>query len=150
VQAGTPVMWVGQLKPLRITAEVDEEDIGAVRVGQEALIKADAFPGQIFTGKVSEVTPKGDPVNKVFRTRLSLPDEAPLLIGMTAEVNIITQRVPDALLIPSSAELGGKVWRRDGPAEVTIGIRSENEVQVLKGLGEGDEVLRTPPAPKPE
>jgi HlyD family secretion protein len=153
VEAGKPVMWVGRMRPLRITAEVDEEDIGLVKVGQEALIKADAFPGQVFDGKVNEVTPKGDPVNKVFRARISLPDDTPLLIGMTTEVNIITRRVPDALLIPIASESGGKVWRvesgRAKPVDVKIGIRGESEEEVNEGLKEGDEILSAPPTQPP-
>lgn len=152
IQAGESAFWVGSPKPLRITAEVDEEDIGKVKLGQAALIKADAFPEQVFEGKVNEITPQGDPVNKVFRVRVALPDNTPLMINMTVEANIVTRRTADALLIPSDSEEDGFVWRiargKKKKTPVKIGIRNDTQVQVLEGLNEGDRILRTPPARK--
>ncbi len=151
IQAGEAAMWVGKPVPLRITAEVDEEDIGIVKLGQQALIKADAFPGQALEGKITEITPKGDPVNKVFRARVGLADNTPLKIGMTTEVNIITEVVENALLIPVASESAGQVWkpgRKPEPVPVKIGIRGENQLQVLEGLSEGDIILRAPPEGK--
>jgi len=66
------VFWVGKLTPLSIIAEVDEEDIALVKVGQTALIKADAFPDTPIEGIIHDITPKGDPVDKNFRVRISL------------------------------------------------------------------------------
>lgn len=150
VQAGQRVLVVGTLTPLRVTAEVDEEDIGRVATGQRALIKADAFPDQVFEGQVSEITPQGDPVNKVFRVRVALPDDTRLKSGMTAEVNIITERIGNALLVPVESEAGGRVWRLEGrrvrEVSVTVGIRGEKQVQILEGVEEGDALLAAPPA----
>ncbi len=149
VQAGQVVYWVGAPKPLRIIAEVDEEDIGQVAIGQTALIKADAFPGQVLEGTVNEITPKGDPINKVFRVRIALPDETPLMISMTVEVNIIAARVADALLVPAASVRDGKVWRAEGSRAVEtpikIGAQGDTHVQVIEGLQEGDRILRIPP-----
>nr|MCU0735202.1 efflux RND transporter periplasmic adaptor subunit [Methylotetracoccus sp.] len=62
IPVGQPVFYLSCCAPLRVTAEVDEEDIPRVRVGQKALLRADALPDQVFDGEVSEITPKGDPV----------------------------------------------------------------------------------------
>jgi RND family efflux transporter MFP subunit len=149
VQAGQVIFWVGKAKPLRITAEVDEEDIAQVAVGQKALIKSDAFPEQIFEGTVSEITPKGDSVNKVFRVRIALPDSAPLLTGMTTEVNIIVKTVDNALVVPKDSETSGKVWRVVGSkakeTNVKTGIRSDTHIEILDGLQEGEIVLQQAP-----
>ncbi len=140
------VFWVGQEKPLRILAEVDEEDIPRVRKGQEVLIKSDAFAGREITGRVAEIAPKGDPVNKNFRVKVSVNDDAPLLIGMTVEVNIITSVHENALLIPAAAIEDGKVTlllpgnkRKEQP--VRTGIVDENKAEILEGLSERDEIL---------
>ena len=93
VKQGDTAFWVGQPKPLRITAEVDEEDIPLVKLKQRALIKSDAFPEQVSEGLISDITPKGDPLNKNFRVRISLPENSPLYVGMTVEVNIIINEV---------------------------------------------------------
>src|SRR6516165_552608 len=83
IGANQTVFWLSCCAPLRISAEVDEEDIAQVRPGQEVLIRSDAYPGRIFHGKVQAVTPKGDPVARSYRVRISLPADAPLMIGMT-------------------------------------------------------------------
>lgn len=140
------LFWVGAPSPLRITAEVDEEDIALVAVGQAVQIKADAFPDAVIDGEVAEITPKGDPVDKDFRVRIRLPEETPLMIGMTVEVNIIVQTIKDALVVPLSSVVDDTVWVKAGrkfrPRTVKTGIANEQQVQVLDGIGESDTILR--------
>lgn len=88
---------------LRVSAEVDEEDIVLVRVGQKVLIRSDAFPNQIFYGRVKSITPKGDPIARSYRVRINFSENNPLLIGMTAETNIIVHEKKNALLLPVSS-----------------------------------------------
>ncbi len=144
------VYWIGDLHPLRATTEVDEEDIPKVRVSQRALLKADAFPGRPLAGTVDAITPKGDPVMKTFRVRIGLPDDTPLMIGMTVEANIIVEERPDALLVPARAVEDGVVFTvRDGTASrhaVTTGIVGPRFVEIRKGLEEGQTVILEPPA----
>jgi RND family efflux transporter MFP subunit len=148
-KAGDTIFWVGQTSPLRITADVDEEDIASVKLGQKTIIKADAFEGKAFEGTVDEITPKGDPVNKVFRVRIGLPSDTPLLTGMTTEVNIIAETYKNALVIPLSSESSGFVWKMEGgsPTKTAIktGVRSESSIQVMEGLKEGDHILTHTP-----
>jgi len=155
-----PLLWLAEEGPLRITAEVDEEDISQVEVGGRVLIRADAFPGEVFSGSVIQVTPKGDPIARSYRVRTTVPPESPLRIGMTAETNIISREVADALLVPATAVQGtvprdalsaqAMVWvvaeGRAARREVTIGIRGEEMVEVITGLSEGDLVVVSPGA----
>ena len=57
IPSNQAVFWLAQRSALRITAQVDEEDIARVKPGQEVLIRADAFPGKIFHGRVQAITP---------------------------------------------------------------------------------------------
>lgn len=143
------LFWIGDPRPLRLTVDVDEEDIPRVRPGQKVLIKSDSFPGQVLEARVGRVTPKGDPINKTFRVRVTLPDDTPLMVGMTTEVNIVTAETADALLIPSTALVDSKVFvAEDGVATerpVTIGIRGRNRVEVKDGVSAEDRVLAAPP-----
>ncbi|CAA7625354.1 Membrane-fusion protein [Candidatus Terasakiella magnetica] len=143
------LFWVGAPRPLRITAEVDEEDIARVHPGQVVLIKADAFSGTVLDATVSRITPKGDPINKTFRVRISLPDTTPLLVGMTTEVNIVTARHDDALLVPVSAVADGAVFVvEDETARrlpVKTGIRGRTRVEVREGLTSDRPVIQVPP-----
>ncbi|MBI3453191.1 MAG: efflux RND transporter periplasmic adaptor subunit [Rhodospirillales bacterium] len=144
------LFWIGQLTPLRITAEVDEEDIPRVREGQRTLVKADAFPGEELEGTVAEITPKGDPINKSYRVRIALPPDTPLRIGMTTEVNIVVRAVKDALLAPTGAVRDGRAFVVDGEMAraraVRTGIAGRGAVQILDGLAAGERVIIDPPA----
>jgi len=149
VDRGQPVFWVGAPLPLLIEAEVDEEDIPLVRRGQAVLIKADAFPGRALDGIVRRITPKGDPINKSFRVRIALPEDTPLMIGMTAETNIIIAERPDAVLVPSTAVRASSVWivedGRARPLPVEIGVAGQLETEVTGGLETDRPVIADPP-----
>lgn len=149
-EPGTVLFWIGEAKPLRVVAEVNEEDIPQVKAGQRALIRADAFPGRTLEGTVDSITPKGDPVAKTYRVYLALPGDTPLLIGMTVELNIIARVAQNALLLPVGAVQGSAVFVVEGDVarrrELAIGIRGTGDVEVLSGLAETARVI----APYPE
>lgn len=150
IKAGDPLVWIGQPAPFWITAEVDEEDIPRILPGQAVLITADAFPEVVFEGRVGEITPQGDPIDKQYRVRVLLPQDSPLLVGMTTEVNIIVRKDEEALLLPESAIAAGGVYIfADGKAqrrELQLGAYGREKVEVIGGLGEDEEVIDQPPA----
>jgi membrane fusion protein (multidrug efflux system) len=147
--AGTGVndvlFWVGQPRPLRVVAEVNEEDIPRVRPKQPVLLRSEGFRGQRLHAAVTEITPKGDPQTKTFRVYLSLPDDTPLLIGMSVEANIVTREKQDVLLLPAEAIIGnavfvvaeGKLARRP----VELGLRGTRMVEIVAGVNERDRVV---------
>jgi RND family efflux transporter MFP subunit len=148
-RTGDVLVWVGQREPMRIEAEVDEEDIPKVQRGQKVLVKADAWPNRVFTARVTSLTPKGDPVSKNYRVRITLDPEQPLQIGMTAEVNIVVRETKDALLVPFSALRGESVFVVEGARvrrrAIKAGIVGTTKVEVLDGLKENDLVVSDPP-----
>jgi RND family efflux transporter MFP subunit len=149
VGPGDPLYWIGQCCVLQVNADVDEEDIPRVRVGQRALVKSDAFPDQVIEGIVREITPQGDPVLKVYRVRVRLPEGTPLMVGMTTETNIVIREVADALLVPVEAVAGASLWvAEDGVARrraAQFGIRGRRMVQVLAGVPADAWVILAPP-----
>lgn len=149
-EPGRLLFWVGPPTPLWILAEVDEEDIPRVRIGMRAVLRADAFPGQALEGEVRQITPKGDPVNKTYRAYIGLPPDTPLMIGMTAEINVVVRTVENALLAPARALSAGRVFAlRDGRAEartVTVGVAGSERVEILSGAEAGERVVLDPPA----
>jgi len=149
-EAGQILYRVGVPKPLRITAEVNEEDIPRVALGQKVLLRTDAFPDHPLDGSISEITPMGDSAAKTYRIRIALPDDTPLKPGMSVEANVVTREKPGALLIPREAAQGGNVLViRDGRAErraVTIGIRGTRAMEVLSGLADGERIAVPFPA----
>ena len=154
IGANQTVFWLYSNAPLRISAEVDEEDIAQVRSGQQVLIRTDGFPGQTFHGQVQAVTPKGDPVARSYRVRISLPAGTPLMIGMTTETNIILRQSDHALLLPAESVQQDTVWRVDNgrlsPQKVRVGAKGATEVEILEGVSDGDWIVAAPsPGLKP-
>lgn len=150
IPANQTVLWLAEDKPLRISSEIDEEDIARVAVGQDVLIRADAFAGKVFHGRVQSITPMGNSVARSYRVRIELGEDTPLLIGMTAEANIIIGEHKDAMLLPASAVHDGKVWRvTDGRLQeqpVEVGIKGSEKVEILSGLSLDDEIALAPGA----
>jgi RND family efflux transporter MFP subunit len=135
---------VGVPKPLQVTAEVNEEDIPRVAVGQTALLRSDAFPNRRLEGKVREITPFGDSIAKTYRIRVDLPDDTPLKPGMSVEANVVTREKPNALLVPGDAVQGNSVFVVEGgrvrKRDVEIGIRGTRAIEILSGLKESERV----------
>lgn len=136
------LFWIGEPRPLRIVADVNEDDIPRVTTGQKALLRSDGYKDQILQATVAEITPKGDPVNKTFRVYLSLPDDTPLAIGMSVEANIVVAERKDVLLVPGEALVDGAAFRLDGRrlrrTQLELGLRGTRMVEVLAGLKDGD------------
>lgn len=149
VEAGQVLFRVGVLKPLQVVAEVNEEDIPRVAVGQKVLFRTDAFPDRKLEGTVREMTPMGDAVAKTYRIRIALPDDTPLKPGMSVEANIVTREKPNALLLPADAVQGSSVFvvegRRVRRRNVIVGIRGTRAVEIMSGLTEKERVAS--PAP---
>ena len=144
-EVGQVLFRVGVPKPLQVVAEVNEEDIPRVKVGQNVLFRTDAFPDSKLAGTVRELTPMGDIGAKTFRIKIALPEDTPLQPGMSVEANIITREKPNALLIPAAALQEDAVFvvagNRLRKRAVKIGIRGTRQVEVLSGLQEGEAVV---------
>ena len=149
VGPGDVIFWVGQPHPLQITADVNEEDIARVKLRQKVLLRHEGFLADQLIAAVAEVTPKGDPATKTFRVRLALPDDTPLLIGMSVEANIVTAESQDAWLIPAEALVDGQVFFiTNGKMKkhpVTIGIRGTRMIEIKEGLTEGAQIVSPVP-----
>jgi HlyD family secretion protein len=94
------------LTKMELHVDVDEADVGQVRVGQGAAFTVDAYPGREFSSTVSEVRNAAKTVSGVvtYETVLSVDNTALLLRpGMTGTANITVNRLSDALLVPNAA-----------------------------------------------
>ena len=150
---------LSDLSAYRITVEVDEVDIGRVRVGQKVSISVDAFPETRFEGRVAEIAPRstsagtGGVVSYQVTIVLNNP-ETKLLLGLSADATIEVERLENVLLIPNRAV---SIDRSRGEpryfvekvgtdglttlVEIKLGLRSETLSHVLQGLEEGDRVV---------
>jgi RND family efflux transporter MFP subunit len=145
INANDVLFWVGQPKPLRVVAEISEDDIARVKDGQKVLLRHEGLAGQMLTAVVGALTPKGDPQTKTFRAYLTLPDDTQLKIGMSIEANVVVREAADVVLLPAEAVTDGAVIRIvDGRARrtpVVLGIRGTRMVEVRSGVSPGDIVV---------
>lgn len=123
---------------LNLPVQVDETEIGKVRVGQRAEVTLDALEGQTFRGSVTRISPSATPVQNipVFYATVTLDNPQRLLRpGMSAEAEIIAQEVRGALTVPKRAV---QTVRNRGYVEVLQPDGTRETVRV--GLGPDDGV----------
>ncbi len=137
---------------LYVTAPMDEVDAPKLKVGQLARITLDALPGQSFPGKVRRIAPYVTEVEKQARTVdvevgfEEIPKNA-LLVGYSADVEVIIQRRENVLRVPTQAiRQNDKVFvvNHDDRLEeraVETGLANWAYTEVVSGLKEGDRVL---------
>lgn len=139
------LFWVGTPSPLQVAAEINEEEITKIKVGQPAYLASEAFDRRELRATVSHITPKGDPTKKTFRVYLRLPHDSPLRIGMTVETNIVFREKPSAVVVPADAVFAGAVQEvRNGVVHnvpVTTGVRGSRFVEIESGLAAGATVI---------
>jgi HlyD family secretion protein len=96
-----------------VVAQVDEADVGKLKVGQKARVHVQAWPDKIFAGEVRTVALShkfGNQGTKYYETEVLLVDpNEQVFTGMTADVDIAVAEHGDVLIVPSQAVLGRKV-----------------------------------------
>ena len=139
------LFWVGPPAPMQVVAEINEEEINRIAVGQKAYLRSEAFPGEALRATVSQITPKGDPARKTFRVYLRLPQDTRLRIGMSVEANIIVREKAQAIVVPTEAIAddavqvvnNGRIQR----LPVRLGVRGSRNVEIMGDVTRGMAVL---------
>lgn len=155
VGGGTTLMTLSDLSRLFIDANVDESDIGKIREGQKAVITADAFPGQRFTGEVVRVAAKGATNSNVvtFEVKIEVDSSGLNILKpeMTANVDIQADRKEDVLVLPNEAIQFGRggyyvMLDKDNNTSgvrtmIKPGITDGLNTEIISGVEEGDKVI---------
>ena len=129
-----------------VRGEVNEEDVGEVKAGMKADLQMYAYRTRQFSATVSSVLPAADPETQRYTVILDLekPPEN-LMAGMTGEMNIITGRHENALLVPTRALLVDQVlvvaFGMVESRTVKVGYRTLEYAEALEGLKEGAHVV---------
>ncbi len=166
VPSGAAPVKIYNMSKMQVRCQIGEMDISRVHPGQDALLTTSALAGKRYRGKVvlaeelvreANVWQGGTPGKKVFGVVVSVgePDPAHLRPGMTVDLEIVLDRMPEATAVPIRAVFkdhgGGFVWRarvsgRFERVPVTVGARNDLLIEVRGGLRAGDRVaLERPP-----
>jgi len=139
---------------LIIKARVDETDIGRVKAGQPVLVRLDAYPDVVVSGRVAHISYEATLVNNVTVYEVDIaPAVVPEIFrsGMNAEVAILIETRENVLVAPVAAVMrednetyvltraGGN--RRETRRPVRVGLADEEQVEIAEGLREGETVL---------
>ncbi len=150
VNVNESLFMIADFDPLRAKIYVPEKDIRRIFVGQQALITAEAEPGQEFTGRVTMVSPVVDPESGTSKVTIDIRDhQGKLKPGMFASVFITTETHENTLIMPKKAlvletDVDQVYIYRDGKAHkvnLDLGFYSGELVEILNGLQEGDLVV---------
>jgi HlyD family secretion protein len=110
---GTKILEVGDLSEMLVVAQVDESDVGKLRVDQAAQVHIQAWPDKVFPGKVRAIALSqnvGTQGAKYYETEILLIDPSEqIFTGMTADADIEVAEHKDVLVVPSQAVLGREV-----------------------------------------
>jgi len=152
VQPGMKLMRISDHSLMWLDAQVYEQQISLVKMGQTVEVTLDAVPGKTFRGKVSFIYPHLDHLTRTLTVRATFDNpDFELKPGMYADAAIVSEPVEDALQVPQEAviDTGTKqivfVAQGDGhfsPRSVRAGLRGDDDkVQILDGLSDGDKVV---------
>lgn len=149
---GTKLFSIGDMSQLLSKSDVDEVDIGKLKIGQPAQIEVDAYEGRVFRGKLSHISPKG--VNQsnvtVFAIEIDITDPHKMLLkaGLTNTAKIIVEEKKDVLLLPTYAvttirnqsQVYIKEKNQYVAKKIKTGLNNYEQVEIVSGLSEGDMV----------
>ena len=149
--AGAVLMTIVDNRTVLATANIYEKDLSQVSPGQRVRITVSSLPDQIFAGQITTVGSVVDGETRVVPMQAELDNaDGTLKPGMFASLEVLTESTPEAVMsIPQSAvvEANGQplVFVRNGnafePVDVALGRTAGDQVEVLNGLFEGDEVV---------
>lgn len=159
ITLGGPLFTLVDTGRLYASGTVDEVDAARLRVGQEARVTVDAYPGRTFRGRVYKIASSVSGERQEARTvaiRVAVDEARDLLMpGMSADVEVIVAKLSEALAIPTQA-----ILEREGEKQVYVveGNRARlrrvkvresnwNQTEVVDGLREGDVVILNPDVP---
>lgn len=151
---GDALYQITDLSSVWVMADVAEQDIASVRVGARAQVKINAYPDKNFAAALTTIYPTLNAETRTVPVRLELRNPGGLLKpGMFAQVELPVGAKAKVLTVPVSAvidsgtrqlvlvQIGGAGAGRYEPRAVTLGARSENYLEVLQGLREGEVVV---------
>jgi Cu(I)/Ag(I) efflux system membrane fusion protein len=156
VQPGTVLFEVADLSSVWVNAEIYEQDISRIHVGQKARLELSSFPGETHAGKVQFIYPVLDAASRTLRLRLEFKNRSDrngprLRPGMYGNV-LLDLPSTTGLLVPAEAvvdtgETHYLFVAKDGghfePRLVKVGARLKDRIEILSGVAEGETIVTT-------
>lgn len=142
---------ISDLSTVWVLCDVYENDLPAVRLGDKAEVRLNAYPDKVFTGRIGNIGPVLDPAIRTAKVRIEVANPGLMRVGMFAVATFHGQKKEKFAAVPATAILhlhdrdwvyvpeGSKAFRR---LEVTAGeMLPGNMQEILKGIAPGQEVI---------
>ena len=152
VAPGSELYQIADLSSVWVVADVYEQDMGRVAVGQPARLLLAAYPGTAFEGRVEFIYPAVNPETRTLQARMEFANpDLKLRPGMYGDV-VIELGASEGVTVPSEAVVDTGEARyvfvaREGgrfdPRMVRVGVRGADRTQILEGVADGEEVVTT-------
>jgi HlyD family secretion protein len=152
VQSGSVLMVLAPAGETQIVVQIDESNLGLLRVGQKAIISADAYPKQNFEGLLSYINPSINAQSGSVEVKLSVPNPPDYLRqDMTVSVEIEAAHIANAIAVDASnirnmsSNKPSVMVVENGRANsrnISLGIIGDDAVEVTSGLKSGDLIIR--------
>jgi RND family efflux transporter MFP subunit len=154
VGVNTSFISVVDIRTVRLVINVVEKDLRRIHQGTAVEVEVDAYPGEVFTGRVARLAPILDPATRTAQVEIEIPNSTyRLKPGMYARARFTVEKHDGALVVPTLAvvDLQGKigVWlpadEGDNPVfnPVTVGIEQQEFTELTSGVKEGQRIITT-------
>jgi membrane fusion protein, multidrug efflux system len=155
VSSNTALVSVVEIDRVRLVANVVEKDLRRIQIGATADVDVDAFPGEIFHGRVARIAPVLDPATRTAQMEVEVPNrDFRLKPGMYSRVRLTVATKAQALTVPVNAVVTvegkrGVFQIKDGQVKeadfipIQIGLEDGTRIEVLSGLSDGAQVVTT-------
>ncbi len=153
VSGGTAIVTIADMSRLFVIADIDETDIGSVKLGHDVRVTADAFPNEVFKGKVTRIAPQGLIENSItiFKAKIEIlgSGKTQLKPMMSANIDIVTHQIKDTVYTTRAGihkdDKGefAVILKNNQPEKVRVktGIMNPVHVSVASGLNPEEEVI---------
>lgn len=151
VSQNAPVVSVVDVSRMRLVANVVEKDLRLVNAGDVATVEVDAYPGDIFKGRIARVAPVLDPATRTATMEVEIPNpDNRLKPGMYARVLLTIEERKGTTLVPKVAvvDFEGRrgVWIPQGENKarfvpVKLGLEDTERMEIIEGLQPGDRIV---------
>lgn len=150
ISPGAALMVVEDINQVLASINIEQKDLGRIKIGQQAAVTVDAYDGKVFNGTIETINPEAGANSRMFRVKVKLDNESGALrAGMFAKVQLAAGEQAKVLTVPQSAVIqkqglyyifvveDNKAVRR----QAEIGEVTGETIQIKSGLAAGEKVI---------
>ncbi len=139
-----PLAAIGKRKDFIIEMQIDEIDISKITLGQQTLISLDAYPGEVFEGRISKIYPQKENRTQTFKVEGEFTQAPKILYaGLSGEANIVYAQRSNVISIPRNYLINNELVKTtEGEQKVKLGISTMDRIEIISGIDTSTQILK--------